>query len=99
MRCSQPQGLPQEARDFLTANAIVKNHCVKCNRHDGYEAEKIGSVGMFDDVPVNKYKLKDGTFATEFVQHCIWSSGPMEWFGLHLEDGREFLWPEDELKE
>lgn len=89
MRCSQPQGLPKEAQEFLSQRAKRKNFCPHCQRDDGYESIEIGHVGMFEDVPLNRYVLLKG-YAEEFVQHCVWSSGPMEWFGLKVynDDGK-----------
>lgn len=102
MRCSQPQGLTEAAEAFLKENALVKNCCEHCNRNDGYDNEVIGMTGMFDDVPLARYKLKDG-YAEEFVQYCVWSSGPMEWFGLRVyKNGKqvqEFVWPPEVVED
>lgn len=94
---SQPQGLPAEAMHFLHENAEVKNRCDACGRDDGFITEKIGETGMFDDIPLVKYKLKDGTYATEFEQAAPWSSGPVLFFGLRLENGTEFRWSEADI--
>lgn len=46
MRLSQPQGLPIEAMEFLSKNAVKVNQCPHCHRHDvGYQRKVIGMMG------------------------------------------------------
>lgn len=97
MRCSQPQGLPYEAEQFLLEKAVKLNECRHCNRHDGYQKEVIGTCGMYENVNLHRYTLLDGSTADEFVQHCVWDSGPMEWFGLRWKDA-EFKWSEEAME-
>ena len=95
MRCSQPMGLPLEAITFLEKFAIKKNLCSTCKRHDGYESVDTGNkYGMFMEFSLLRYMLIDGRTAEEYVQYCIWESGPMEWLGLKVSDGTVFEWPE-----
>jgi len=98
MRCSQPQGLPSEAIAFLEENAIRIDLCPHCGRDDGYMKKHIGSIGMFDDVPMYEYNLKNGDIAVEYVQEEIWSSGPMIWLGLKVGD-KKFEWKKEDIKE
>jgi hypothetical protein len=48
-------------------------------------AEEVERRGMFDDLPLYRYPLKDGRIATEYVQEEHWSSGPMIWLALRIE--------------
>jgi hypothetical protein len=103
MRQYQPAGLTQPAQDFLDENAQVSNQCKHCGRHDGFESEVIGQTqGMFghdvDGLPLKKYFLKDGRTAEEQVQHCEWSSGPIEFWQLVVSDGTIFKWNEKALR-
>lgn len=97
MRCSQPQGLSAEAEQFLRDNAVRINEYQCCHRHDGYQKEVIGTCGILEDVNLYRYILLDGSTADEFVQHCVWNSGPMEWFGLRWKD-TEFKWQDKEIE-
>ena len=98
MRCSQPQGLPQEAIEFLEENAARKDPCTHCGRDSGYETKEIDRCGMCEDTPIIAYLLKDGTWAEEYLQGEIWSSGPMMWLGLKVGD-KKFEWKEEDIKE
>ena len=99
-RSSQPMGLPKKAREFLATNAVKLGYCEHCKRDSGYEREEAERTGMFgDDVPVFRYKLTNGSFAEEFVQEEVWSSGPMMWFGLKVPGGPDILWCEAEIAE
>ena len=98
MRCSQPQGLPSEAIAFLEEKAIRINLCLHCGRDDGYMKKEIGVTGMFDDVFLYEYNLKNGDIAVEYVQQEIWSSGPMIWFGLKIGN-KKFEWKKEDIVE
>lgn len=98
MRCTQPYGLSHAAEQFLCANAIVYNLCVHCNRSDGFAKEPIRSYGMFDEFYLYCYLLKGGRKAEEFIQRETWSSGPMIWLGLRVDDGQVFLWDEKDME-
>lgn len=97
MICSQPMGLTAEAEKFLKENSVKLNEWPCCHRYDGYKREVIDTCGMYEDVKLYGYTLLDGSTANEFVQHCVWCSGPMEWMGLRTKD-TQFLWPEEEMK-
>lgn len=99
MRCTQPYGLSPAARAFLHEQGLRDDPCSHCGRDSGYVKEKYGNVPGAGDLPLFRYTLKDGSVAEEFVQCEIWSSGPMIWTALRLADGRELLWPEEELVE
>jgi hypothetical protein len=86
-------GLPPDAISFLEENVIRVNPCPHCKRDDGYEVKEIRRTGMYDDTPMLAYKLKDGTWAEEYMQYEVWSSGPMMWFGLQAGD-KKFEWDE-----
>jgi hypothetical protein len=99
MRCSQPQGLPGDAIEFLKNEAKPVNMCGCCKRHDGYHRTPIDTYGMFDELELYQYRLKNGKTAKEYVQCSIWSSGPMIWLGLLLDDGTKLEWPEEIFEE
>lgn len=96
MRCSQPQGLPVHAKEFLKDNAVRVNECPHCHRHDGYKREAFGKYGMDDELELYRYTLLDGSTATEFVQEEMWSSGPIIWIALKWKDTR-FRWTNGEV--
>lgn len=98
MRCSQPHGLPGKAEEFLAQKAFRMNCCPICKRDDGYKKEAIGTYGMSDEITLYRYFLVDGSTADEYVQHTVWSSGPMIWLGLAWM-GVAFEWTEKELEE
>lgn len=109
MRCSQPMGLAPAAEEYLQEHGIRVSYCPHCHRDNGYSKEETGcAYGMFGEIPLLRYHLKqesdaigvlplNAEYAEEFVQVCIWSSGPMEWLGLRLSDGTEIKWTEEEL--
>lgn len=97
MRCSQPMGLPRAANEFIYQHAKLVDECQHCHRHSGHEVAEIGSYGMFGELKLHRYLLKDGRTADEFVQYCEHWSGPMEWLGLRVSDGSEFLWTAEEI--
>jgi hypothetical protein len=84
MRASQSYGITEEARKFLEENALRKDQCLHCHRHDGYVTELLHRTGMFNDVDILRYRLTDDRFADMFEQRCHWWSGPMLWFGLKV---------------
>lgn len=92
MRCTQPMGLPAQAEVFLAQKTKRRNPCTHCDRDDGPVKKEVASVGMYDDLPLYQYELKDGGTATEFVQKEEWSSGPMIWVALRLSDGTTIEW-------
>jgi hypothetical protein len=96
MRCSQPQGLPKCAEEFLTTNAVKVNECPQCGRYGDYERKIIGTYGMFDELELYRYTLRDGTTIDEFIQEEIWDSGPMIWLALRWKD-TTFEWPKDAM--
>lgn len=98
MRCSQPYGLPLDAQLFLEKNESVVR-CEHCNSILKYDREVLGNCGMFDDVPILRYNLKDGRTADEFLQYSPWSSGPMLFFALVVSDGTVFRWTKEDAEE
>lgn len=105
IRMTQPYGLPKEAQVFLEQHAMRMNRCEHCGRDDGYEREQIGTTGMFDDLKLWRYTLTlrspDGTplTATERVQREVWSSGPMIWLCLVVDDDAVFEWDSKDMTE
>ena len=85
-------GLPAEANAFLATHSKRKNVCAHCARDDGPVRERIGRVGMFEDLSLFEYELQDGRTAKEVVQQEIWSSGPMIWLQLEISDGTTLAW-------
>jgi hypothetical protein len=92
-------GLPTEAVTLLAEQTLRANPCEHCDRDDGPVSKVVGHVGMFDDLPLHEYELKDGRTAKEVVQHEVWSSGPMIWLALELSDGTSILWDEKDIDE
>jgi len=97
-------GLTEEAEEFLKENSEFEEYSYT-DRWDNVIkskrpiSEKIGECGMFDDYDLFKYKLKDGTWAEEFIQADPWASGPHVFVALKLSDGKEIgLWPESEIE-
>ena len=92
MRLSQPQGLPIKAMDFLGKNAVKVNQCPHCHRHDvGYQRKVIGMYGMYDEIELYQYTLKDGSIAYEYIQDTVWISGPIIWLALKWKS-INFVW-------
>ena len=97
IRCSQPQGLPDKAIEFLKNFAKTINQCPHCDRHDGYKRAIVGKYGMFDELNLHRYTLNDGSTVDEFIQHEIWDSGPMIWLGLKWKN-TDFRWPNEAIQ-
>ena len=99
MRASQPYGLTQEAYDFLKEHARLANHCTACNRSNGYISVGTNiTYGMFDELRLVAYSLKEGGAATEEVQFTSWSSGEMSWLRL-VTPNKTFEWTDKEINE
>ena len=101
MRMDQPQGLPEVAEQFLQENEVVRAPCECCNRPFPPDVEIIGHYhGMFDvKYPLFRHKLKNGSWADEFLQRLEHSSGPMFFLGLRCEDGSTFEWTQEKIEE
>lgn len=97
MRCSQPYGLTPEALMFLSQNARKIDHCSHCGRYDDHPKTEIGTYGMQDELGLYRHTLSDGRTADEYVQHEVWSSGPMIWLGLQCGDVK-FEWEEEDME-
>ena len=98
MRTDEFMGVSPAAVDFLKENRQV---CPHCNCNPPCSVEIAGHyLGMYhSEHPLFSYKLKDGTKAVQFHQASPWSSGPIHFLGLRLEDGTEFTWAEEEIME
>jgi hypothetical protein len=94
---TQPQGLSGEAESFLAKNAMCINPCSCCGRHLGYVKLEVDRTGMFDELPLYQYRLKDGRTATEIVQANPWSSGPMVFLKLAVSSGELFEWDRETI--
>jgi len=108
MRCYQEIGLTPEAHEWIdkNANQVPCQQCPKCGEvitwkydYRVYETQEM----FYNDGPALKeFKLKDGRIAQEVVQCSPWSSGPMAFFCLEVEnpDGtreRMFEWTDEEI--
>lgn len=80
MRCTQWIGLSSRSREL--ASAAVSE--------DTYSH----TYGMFDEeLPLTRYVLEDGRALEEYVEHEIWSSGPMLYTALRdTTTGESFGW-------
>lgn len=101
-RSSHYQGLSEEAEKFLKLNA--KTYVHKFDNGWGPcsvikpVTEEIGHTGMFGEISINKYELKDGSSAIEYVQADPWHSGPVIFMGLRAKD-QTFEWTEEEIND
>lgn len=101
MRTDQFAGLPKIATDFLEKNMRPPRICPTCGHVTETFIEQCGTFeGMFgSEYPLRRYPLKHNKFADEFLQEAPWSSGPVHFLGLRLEDGTEYTWTAEEIKE
>ncbi|MCK9596620.1 hypothetical protein M0R19_05510 [Candidatus Pacearchaeota archaeon] len=99
-RETQFVGLPEKAKKFLVENAIKNEDCIWCGMKGGYNREAYDNVkGMFgEDISIFSYKLKNGTEVKEVEQCSPWSSGPVIFTKLVLENGKEIKWTEKEIE-
>jgi hypothetical protein len=107
MRCTQFQGLTEEAEAFLSESgkhdpATTCPHCGETLtwqlRKTSYASGK--HLGMFDDGPefLYDYTLKDDTTVREVVQETVWSSGPVIFLALQKPDGQIiYPWPQEAI--
>lgn len=101
-RSSHYQGLTSEAREFLKLNAKTYLH----KFHNDFGecqvlkplTEEISRTGMFEEIEVKRYELKDGSYAEEYVQADPWHSGPVIFMGLKTKD-KNFEWTEEEIND
>ena len=105
-RSTQFIGLSKEARDFLNENVekIGSSPCPHCGKNTTEVMNELDSnefaVGMFnEEIPLNRWKLKNGCVVQETVQTEIWSSGPMIYTCLQNEQTKELFckWPDSEF--
>jgi hypothetical protein len=96
-------GLTKEATDFLKENAVIINKSVEnpygtmtIPQPDG---EVIAKIGMFDEVELHEYKMKDGTTCREIVQEEIWSGGPVIFLALKHNGAVIGKWKEKEIRQ
>lgn len=101
MRMDQFAGLAPSALKFLDENRRPPCTCPACGHVTAAYIEAIEEyTGMFGDAyPLHRYQLKHGKTADEFLQIADWSSGPVHFLGLRLEDGTEFTWTDEEREE
>ena len=109
-RSTQEMGLSSAAWKFLQEKSerIPIQICSTCNHQTGgeiisevYDKETGENAGMFQDgSPLEKYKLKDGTWVYEVIQACPWSSGPVIFLTLVDEQKQRIPsldWPQEEI--
>jgi len=109
MRCFQYVGLKDGAAGWLEEHVAVKDivthRCSKCGHEDTTKVQvELSSehVDMFagDGPDLITYRLKNGGTVKEVVQADPWSSGPMAFLCLELDDGtRLFEWTDEEIQE
>ena len=101
MRCEQFAGLPPAAMEFLEAYRCPPSICPTCGHIDAPHTESVSSyeTGWGDKDNLNRHYLKDGEFADEFLQVVEWSSGPVHFLGLRLQDGTELTWTPEDMEE
>ena len=101
MRCYQHVGLTKEAHEFLANNVemIPDLICSDCGKvittKQNIVATQVADM-FYDDGPtLNAYRLNDGRTAVEVVQMAPWSSGPMGFLCLSIDNERVFEWKYD----
>lgn len=101
MRTDQFAGLAPDAEKFLRENQRPPQRCGQCGHVTETYIKHCGTFsGMFgNDYPLRSYPLKDGKYADEFLQCAPWSSGPVHFLGLRLDDGTKFIWTNEEMDE
>ena len=106
IRETQCYGLPKEAVLFLEENAKKINECKHCGRFDCYEMtdklDKNGNVeryGMFNELVLQIYSLKNGNVAHESIQCEYLDSGPMIFLELIIGNGQIISWHKCEIEE
>ncbi len=97
-REDQHMGITTAAMRFLDKNEIKPEACHACFQFKPMKLEKIGVYSGFNEYSLFRHQLIGGGYADEFLQAAPWSSGPMFFIGLRLNDGREFLWSDKEIE-
>jgi len=88
----QHKGLTEEAQEFLAEHVeqVPHGHCPHCGEPLGltFKREEHASYfGMFEDeYPLWSYTLRNGSTVREIVQAEPWSSGPVFFLCLVMED-------------
>jgi len=100
MRTDQYIGLSRRAKDWLDKNRKPPVVCKMCNTPTPMKPEVIGVYeGMFGNkYNLHRHQLKHG-YADEFLQASPWSSGPMFFIGLRINEGIELRWTDSEIRE
>jgi len=105
MRMHQYMGLTKKAERFLEVNIkmVPDIICPKCKevitmKRDTKPYSKIQGMYPEDTYALLEYYLKDGTIVKEVLQAQPWSSGPMSFICLELENGKKiFKWSKEEI--
>jgi len=105
-RSYQEVGLKEEACDWLDENVkrSGEHTCPCCGMHylGKYDIVSIEEKDSFYGMGprLRTMRLKNDRLVKEVVQAEPWSSGPVAFFCLKLEDGtRMFEWTEEEISE
>ena len=94
MRSDQLIGLPKIAVAFLSE---WEEKCCACRQSLPGKRTVGYYTGPRDEYLLVRYALTDGRHADEFLQAEPLSSGPMFFLGLHVSDGQEFLWTQEDI--
>jgi len=106
MRCFQLMGLTPEAENFLSVNCATEpdmnSLCPHCGKPTKEQRIVLGVKhveSFYTDGPdLHTYKLKDGRIIKEIIQAEPWSSGPVSFLCLELEDGTRIgEWSQEEI--
>ena len=108
-RSTQLIGLNYRAKNWLENNKLIKEgsalcpHCYKSLDKKCSEVKEFidNDEGMFgESIAMYKYKLKDGRYATEFVQDAPWFGGPVIFLALKIDNIKieESLWDKEEIR-
>jgi predicted Fe-Mo cluster-binding NifX family protein len=100
-------GLSADAKAFLKENvATVETNVIICphcgqKASSSFEEHKIKSGrvadGLYEEVELWDYHLKDGSVAHEITQASRWSSGPMIFMCLEVGGKKVGMWTKKEI--
>lgn len=106
MRCYQAIGLKDCVSKWLDENVEKEpsEFCPHCKEVTKWKLKVVRSEhydAFYDDGPtLNTYQLKNGHTVEEVIQIMPWSSGPMAFLCLKLDDGTMmFEWTGKEINE
>lgn len=102
MRCEQFAGLAPIAQEFLEAHRLPPRICPTCGQPSftcTKESVATYETGWGGEDALYRHYLKEDQYADEFLQTVEFSSGPVHFLGLRLQDGTELTWTPEDMEE